>query len=175
MNLKWTSLVLATVAVSLAQSPIAAAASPPGTNDCPRYGSFVPPFSGPQGGGLELRGSDMSDRCIGLWGAQGSQVPPGPVSERAQAILTRFVQGVRSGKPDRGDMSPDMAHQYRDGSSASIPHGGRIPAPKSARLMGADAFGNDVYAVALAGGGASWQIHLDRDGRIEAAFFNGRV
>jgi hypothetical protein len=65
-----------------------------------------------------------------------------------------------------------MAQAYGDGAPVEMPPRSHIARATSARLLGTDAQGNDVYAVGLAGGGSYWTINIDREYRVEAAFLH---
>jgi hypothetical protein len=114
----------------------------------------------------------MPGRCLGNWAAQSVPKPVDAPSAKTRETLTRFIDGVRSGKADLGDMTPEMAQAYGNGSPVEMPPKSHIPRPTSVRLLGADAHGNVVYAVGLAGGGLYWTININHEGRVEAAFLH---
>jgi len=154
-------LSLAAISLSGLQGPVAAAAREP--ESCPRYGGDLPPSA---------HGPALPRECALYWRPFGRvQNPVGPPSKAVLVKLDRFINGVRSGKPDLRDMTPEMARAYGDGSPVGMPVASHTASPKSASFLGVDAGGNDVYAVALAGGGTYWEVHMDRNGQIDAAFF----
>lgn len=160
-------LSLSVVALWATQSPLAATAATPGADECRRYGAFTP-----VAGAFHTAGPGLSAQCVGHWLAQTGRAHDGSPSAAVLGLLTRFVDGVRSGKADLGEMTSKMVQAYGNGTPVEMPPKSQIAHVTSARLLGADAQGNDVYAVGLAGGGWYWTINVNQENKVEAAFLH---
>jgi hypothetical protein len=108
----------------------------------------------------------------GLCSAQHVTPAPGKSSPpEVQAVLSRFLIGQTS---DYADMRPGMAeairNYVRDERAAQF---GPLPWSEQSgpgQLVGVDEAGDDLYVVHRKGGINHWNILIDREGKIEAAY-----
>ena len=109
-----------------------------------------------------------SGLCSNQHVSQGSRQGPRP---EVQTVLRRFLRGQTS---DYADMSPGMAQVVQDyvRKERGAPY---APLPWSAQsgpaqVVGVDQAGDDVYLIHRKGGIDHWNIAVNREGKIEAAY-----
>jgi hypothetical protein len=91
---------------------------------------------------------------------------PTPGSE---AALRRLIAGIVSGKPNYGEMSPELAEATRQQLSMLQPGIAGLGAVRSVAFQGVGNAGWDIYAVEQEHGSTQWRIALRSDGIISGA------
>ena len=86
----------------------------------------------------------------------------------SEVALRRLVDGLRSGKPNYGEMAPWFAKLVRETMEFSRVYQ-RRGAVQSIEFKRVDLFGSDVYEVRQEGGSSEWAIFLDSNGLIDDA------
>jgi hypothetical protein len=91
-------------------------------------------------------------------------------SPGSEAALHRLIEGLASGKPNYGEMSPALAEATRH----QLPnlHAGHeeLGAVRSVTFLGVGRQGEDVYTVRHENGASHWRIALDSRGMISTAW-----
>lgn len=137
---------------------------------------YVPPVEGPRFGG-EFRLAEVGP-VAGYWRSEcynwhvrsqarrnGPTAPP-PVD----AAFKRFVSGLIANKPDYADMTPAMAEAVRKNLPTDWPSINRMGRASVAKQFDTDKQGDALYVLDLAGGEAHWNLTVDPQGKIAAAF-----
>lgn len=87
-----------------------------------------------------------------------------------EAALRRLIDGILSGKPNYDEMSAALADVTRQQLESLQSGLAELQAVASARFLGVDPQGNDVYSVRHENGASHWRISLDSKGTIVSAW-----
>lgn len=87
-----------------------------------------------------------------------------------EAALRRLIDGIVSGKPNYDEMSAALADVTRQQLPTLQSGLAELHAVVSARFLGVDDQGNDVYSVRHENGASHWRIALDAKGTIVSAW-----
>jgi hypothetical protein len=86
------------------------------------------------------------------------------------AVLKRFVSGLISDKPAYEDFSPAMAEAVRKNLPTTWASLNRMGRATAARQFDTDKDGNALYVLDQAGGASHWNVTVNPEGKIAAAF-----
>lgn len=139
--------------------------------------TYVPPDAAQPRFGGEFRLSDVGpvggywrSECYN-WHVRATARRTGPrAAPPLDAAFKRFVSGLIVQKPDYDDMTPAMAEAVRKNLSTDWPSINRMGRASVARRFDIDQDGNELYVLDQAGGDTHWNLTVDRDGKIAAAF-----
>ena len=136
---------------------------------------YVPPGEGPRfGGEFELSEVGPVDgywrtECR-AWAIRAHENRSGPMASPAlTGAFRRFVSGLIKERPNYDDLSPAMAEAVRKHLPTYWASFNRMGEASVAKKIAAGADG-DRYVVDQKGGAAHWNITVNKDGKIDAAF-----
>jgi len=87
-----------------------------------------------------------------------------------KSAFDRFVSGVIHQRPNYDDLSPGMAQAVRKNLPTYWASLSRMGEASAAKKIDTDEVGNTVYVVDQKGGATHWNIAVNPQGKIEAAF-----
>lgn len=93
-----------------------------------------------------------------------------PVPPQTAEAFKRFVSGLIAKKPDYNDLSPGMAEAVRKNLDTYWPSFNRMGRATAVSQFDKDDAGNTLYVVNQAGGKSHWNVTVDPNGKIAAAF-----
>ncbi|HWA60035.1 MAG TPA: hypothetical protein VG939_01605 [Caulobacteraceae bacterium] len=106
-----------------------------------------------------------------VWHLRAQARRDGPLATpEMAAVLSRFVGGLISEKPNYDDLSPGMAQEVRKNLGVYWPSFNRMGYASAAKRVDKDDAGNDVYVVDQRGGATHWNVMVNGQGKIESAF-----
>lgn len=154
------------LALALSASPPSFAQTvyiPPGA-DRPRFGGEIMlTETGPVAG-------YWRSECR-TWSIRSKARRGGPkASPELSETFKRFVSGLIAKKPDYNDMSPAMAEAVRKNLDTYWPSFNRMGRASVGNQFDKDEAGNTLYVLNQAGNGTHWNITVDPQGKIAAAF-----
>lgn len=137
---------------------------------------YVPPGDEPRFGG-EFALTELG-QVAGYWRAEcynwrvrSQSRRSGPLaSPQVTAAFHRFVEGLIINKPDFDDMSPAMARAVRMSLPTAWPSINRMGRASTAQRFDVDRQGNALYVLNQVGGETHWNMTVNRNGKIAAAF-----
>jgi hypothetical protein len=136
---------------------------------------YIPPGEGPRFGG-EFELSEVgpvagywSTQCR-AWAIRAHEHQSGPLaSPELTGAFRRFVRGLIIEHPNYDDLSPAMADAVRKHLPTYWASFNRMGEATVAKKIDAGADG-DRYVVDQKGGSAHWNVTVNKDGKIAAAF-----
>lgn len=139
--------------------------------------TYVPPAAPQPRFGGEFRLSEVGpiagywrSECYN-WHVRSQARRTGPLARPPlDAAFKRFVSSLIAEKPDYDDMTPAMAEAVRRNLPTDWASINRMGRASVGRKFDTDRDGNDLYVLDLRGGEAHWNLTLDPNGKIAAAF-----
>jgi S-formylglutathione hydrolase FrmB len=162
-TIKIAAAALAFAAGAWASAPHAQVSYIPPDAKAPRFGGeFALSALGPVSGYWPTECHTWSLR------AQEHRDGP-PPSPELTIVLYRFITGLIQKQPTYADLSPGMTQAVQHNLDTYWPSINRMGEASVAKKIGSDK-GNDVYVIDEKGGETHWNISVNPDGKIDAAF-----